>query len=197
MIRTVFPAFILLCMLTGCAVSVPPLHQYLLVQPELDKTSLKQGDKVPALAIKRIKVAPFLAGSGIVMQTSTHEINVAGQHRWAAPLERQLRRGLSSVLKKRLGEVAVFHQAPPKNVSRLSVSVYEFQGTHTGNAFVSGTWRLLNADGKIVARHGFRVEESLQADGYDALVRALSRAWQSVSTRIADRIEPLVSDTSR
>lgn len=186
-----------LLLMTGCAAQVEPPRQYLLDYPALGSGALVAADEAPALLIDRVRVADFLDVSGIVFQTADNEIAAAGQHRWGEPLERQLRRSLYAMLASRLGEVAVFEQPPlPEGRTlRLSISLDAFQGHYDGNAVIAGTWQLTGGEGKLLARRRFRAEPPLPADGYSALVRALSNGWREIAAGIATEVGPLtVSD---
>lgn len=181
-------------MLAGCAAQVTPSRQYLLDYPALGDITLASDDRAPALLLDQVGVAPFLDASGIVLQTADNRISVAGQNRWAEPIERQLRRSLYAVLVKRLDNVAIFEHPPAAaEAARLSVSLDAFQGHYTGEAVIAGSWRLTGADGAILARQRFRMERSLPGDGYTPLVRTLSEGWHRVAARIAGDVKPLLA----
>lgn len=182
-------------LLAGCAAQTTPPRQYLLDRPTLGNATLTIDDESASLLIDEVDVAAFLDASGIVYQTADNEVTAASQHRWAEPVERQLRRTLYTVLAKRLNNVAVFERRPdtPANAARLSVSLDAFQGHYSGDAIIAGTWRLTSDNGDILARQRFRVERPLPEDGYTALVRTLSGGWQEIATNITDRIKPLLT----
>lgn len=176
-------------LLAGCATPVVPVSKYLLTYPKLPDATLASGAQAPALAIRAVDVAAFLDGSGIVLQTTDQQIAVASQHRWAEPLERQLRRSLYAVLLQRLGRVAVFEwPATVADAAGLFIALDAFQGRHTGDVVIAGSWRLTSEEGDILIRRRFHLVRPLSANGYDALVVALSNGWQTIATRIADHI---------
>lgn len=175
--------------LAGCAVHVTPPSQYLLSYPEVGNVALAGGANAQSLVIAAVDVAAFLDTSGIVLQTADHQISVASQHRWGEPLERQLRRSLYATLVKRLQQTAVFEwPAAIGSAASLKVAVDAFQGRSTGDVLITGSWRLANRAGKIIARRHFRISRPLPSDGYDALVTALSQGWRALTVRMAQQI---------
>lgn len=189
-------AILAIVILAGCATDpAAPPRRYLLDYPALGNATLLRDAQSPSLIIGQVAVAPFLSSNGIVYQTAENTISVASQHRWAEPIQRQLRRGLFTALVRRLDHAAVFVQPPGtrSSTARLSVSLHAFHGRYTGDAVVAGIWRLTGAQGSILIRRRFRLVRPLPADGYDALVHALSQTWQEIAAGIASRVEPLLA----
>lgn len=190
--------FLAAVLLAGCAASVTAPRHYLLNYPSLGDAALLSEGASASLLIEQVDVAPFLNSSGIVYQVAENKISIASQHRWAEPIERQLRRSLYTVLLGRLDSVAVFvhpgSARPP--TARLSVSLHAFHGRYTGDAVIAGTWWLTAAGGEILVRRRFRVVRPLPADGYDALVQTLSKGWQDIAAGIARYVESALTPDS-
>lgn len=187
--RFAMVAVVAAALVAGCAVRVPETHLYVLGTGSLAATDIDHKDAAPALVIGDIALPAYLAGSGLVYQTSANEVNVAVNHRWAEPLGQQLRRGLYVALVDRLPAAAVFAQprAAAQAPWRLRLSLTAFQGHYDGTALISGSWWLRDAAGDVRAGAHFRRRIALQNDGYPALVRALSRGWREVAEIIAQR----------
>lgn len=170
--------------LAACAASAPEPSRYLLDFPEPPTGRLLAPAPGPRLYVAEVRVADYLAGAGIVYQTDVSQVHPAGGHRWAEPLPAQLRRGLADVLATRLERLVLVPEAGA-GADRLEVYVDSFQGRFDGTARVAGQWRLHGPGGELLTGRRFRVEVPLEADGYPALVRALSAAWAEVAGDVA------------
>lgn len=180
-------------LLAACAASAPPPERYLLTLPEPAPGPLPAPETRLAVHVQDIRLADYLAGSGIVYQVDPGRVHAAARHRWADPLAAQLRRGLRDALAAGpSGVVPVFESRP--GVRRLAVRVDSFQGRFDGSARVAGEWRLRGPDGAFLAGRRFRVDVPLREDGYAALVRALSEAWEEVAAGIAAGIADVGRD---
>lgn len=183
------PAILLL--LAGCATTPPARTMFLLDQSEGASAATPQArtseDALPTLKLSRVTLAPFLTHQGIVYQTGPNRIAIADNNQWAAPLQDQITTRLYKSLDRHLAQVTVLH---PSRIAgqadfELAVNVETFQGRYDGNAVISGAWRLFDAQGQLVGRGVLTQNTPLNEDGYTALVRALSRGWQTISQSLA------------
>lgn len=167
----------------GCAGPATDAALYLLPVPTA-ATATAASDAAP-LVLEDVRLAAFLDGAGLVLQTSDVNLHAARNHRWAEALARQLQRNLRQGLQQQLGILVV--EAPGRAGSdslQLSVDVDAFHGERNGSARVAGRW-LLQQQGKVVASANFEQHVTLAADGYPALVRALGQGWSEVIDAIA------------
>ena len=180
-------------LLAACAASVPPPERYLLPLPAPGPGPLPAPDTRVAVHVQDVRLADYLAGSGIVYQVAPGRVHAAARHRWANPLAAQLRRGLrDAIAAGPSGVVPV--SGPGPGVHHLAVVVDSFQGRFDGTARAAGEWRLHGPDGALLVGHRFRVDVPLREDGYPALVRALSEAWEDVAAGIAAGIADVGRD---
>lgn len=73
-----------------------------------------------------------------------------------------------------------------KDVRWLSIYVTEFNGSKDGGAAISGHYSITM--GKRVITKSFRKRIPQQSDGYEALVRALSKGWKEFCEEFAQNI---------
>lgn len=178
-------AVIPLCLsLAACAASGPPPADYLLTFPEPPAGELHATEQASHLYVAEVRLSDYLAASGIVYQTDPNRVHAAARHRWAEPLQAQLRRGLQNVLAVRLDDTVVVPRTT-QAADRLEVFVDTFQGRFDGVARVAGEWRLHGPGGELLTGRRFRIDVPLSEDGYPALVRALSAAWVEVAEDVA------------
>lgn len=150
------------------------------VQPASQAVS--QGDH-HLLWIDQITLADFLSANGMVYQTSDVQYVIASNNLWASPLDQQLRNTLTTNLARALPGWIVASQPLGQEQSALSMNITGFHGRYDGKVIVSGEW-LLRQKGEIITRP-FRIELNQQADGYDAMVKTLAKAWQQEAQSIA------------
>lgn len=141
------------------------------------------------LWIEQVAVPDYLAGNGVVYQTSDVQFVIATSNLWASPLDQQLRNTLVSNLGSALPGWVVASQPLGNDQDILNVNVTGFHGRYDGKVIVSGEW-LLNHQGQLIKRP-FHLELKQQEDGYDAMVKTLAQAWQQEAQNMASQLTRL------
>jgi len=141
------------------------------------------------LWIEQVSVPDYLAGNGVVYQTSDVQYVIASNNLWASPLDQQLRTSLVANLSRNLPGWVVASQPLGSEQDTLNVTVTGFHGRYDGHVIVSGEW-LLNHQGTLIKRP-FHVEMTQPQDGYDAIVKVLGEAWAQQASNIAQEINRL------
>ncbi|MBT9433317.1 membrane integrity-associated transporter subunit PqiC [Candidatus Sodalis endolongispinus] len=139
----------------------------------------------PKLWVEQVSVADFLAGNGLVYQTSDVQYTTARSNLWASPLEQQLQQALVANLSAALPVTLVSTQpiGSRDDGSELTVTLTGFHGRYDGRAVVQGVW-LLTQNGRVI-RQPFDLALPQEKDGYDALVRTLAQGWDKVGQQVA------------
>lgn len=151
------------------------------------QSTTSQGNRL--LWVEQVSVPDYLAGNGVVYQTSDVQYVIANNNLWASPLDQQLRNTLVANLSARLPGWVVASQPLGTTQDTLNVTVTGFYGRYDGKVIVSGEW-LLNHNGQLIKRP-FHIEASQQKDGYDEMVKVLASAWSQEAAVIADEIKRL------
>ncbi|WP_253377901.1 membrane integrity-associated transporter subunit PqiC [unidentified bacterial endosymbiont] len=146
--------------------------------------TVSQGNRL--LWIEQVSVPDYLAGNGVVYQTSDVQYVIASNNLWASPLDQQLRNTLVANLGSQLPGWVVSSQPLGSDQDTLNVNVTGFHGRYDGVVVISGEW-LLNHQGQIVKRP-FHLEMKQQKDGYDEMVKVLAQGWKQESSTIASEI---------
>lgn len=143
----------------------------------------------PMLWVQQVTVPDYLAGNGVVYQTSDVQYVIASQNVWASPLDQQLQQTLVTNLSRALPGRLV--SATPLNDQHdtLTVNVTAFHGRYDGKAVISGEW-VLQHQGRLI-KQPFDLALPQQEDGYDALVRTLASGWQQQAQQIAQTLNRL------
>jgi uncharacterized lipoprotein YmbA len=150
-----------------------------LTEPTLEQ--LEQGGAEAGLyAIGRIQLSTYLSGAGLVYHLGDNQVHEARQHRWAEPLQGQLRRQLRQGLQQQLPQTRWLPFGGPQGQAtdfQLELQVDAFHITDDGDVRVAGQWQLHDHTQALVADGRFDEQRPLAADGYPAAVAALSSAW--------------------
>ncbi|MEG0954800.1 MAG: membrane integrity-associated transporter subunit PqiC [Citrobacter sp.] len=149
------------------------------------QSSANQGNRL--LWVEQVAVPDYLAGNGVVYQTSDVKYVIANSNLWASPLDQQLRNTLVANLSTQLPGWVVASQPLGSTQDTLNVTVTSFHGRYDGKVIVSGEW-LLNHQGQLIKRP-FHIEAMQTQDGYDEMVKVLASAWSQEATAIAQELK--------
>lgn len=172
--------------LTACS-STPETTWYQLpAAPKGAVISSQVSPSRPAIFVQHINVPDYLAGNGLVYQSSDVKYVIASNNLWASPLDQQLQQTLVANLNLALPGWVVSSTALGQTQDTLTVNVTAFQGRYDGHAVISGDW-VLDHQGAIT-RKAFSITLPQKEDGYDALVRTLAEGWNQAALDMANTI---------
>lgn len=176
---------IAICMLfvAGCSSPASQIHYYQLSAAPIN---VIQSKPLAAIAIAPVKVASYLNGSGLVVQQSAVELSIARQHLWADSLEQQLQRQLTEYITLTLPALPLVPINTPDALT-LQVEVDRFYATEQGLALLSGRYTV-TGHGELRTKP-FSYQVPLTANGYPAMVSALSEGWQQLLQDITTTLQ--------
>ncbi|MGA7510226.1 MAG: membrane integrity-associated transporter subunit PqiC [Erwinia billingiae] len=173
-------------MLSACS-SMPETTYYQLPAGGKATSTTRPADATrPAVFVQHVSVPDYLAGNGLVYQSSDVKYVIAANNLWASPLDQQLQQTLVVNLGEALPGWLVSSSQLGQQQDTLNVNVTGFQGRYDGHAVISGDW-VLEHQGQIIKR-SFALTLPQTEDGYDALVRTLAKGWQQEAGEIANAI---------
>jgi uncharacterized lipoprotein YmbA len=187
----------MMCLMSwGCA-SSPPTKFYLLSplsEGAPGKTG-SAGDPCLSVAIGPVQIPEYIDRPQIVTRISGDEIALAEFHRWAEPLQNNLKRLLADTLSGLLCTKAVVFY-PRKGVIpldyRVEMEVVRFDGSLGGKVSLDAWWTIRKGDGKeVLVTRRTALTEAVDGQGYPSLVAAQSRAARKLDVEIADAIKTL------
>lgn len=149
------------------------------------QSTASQGNRL--LWVEQVAVPDYLAGNGVVYQTSDVQYVIANNNLWASPLDQQLRNTLVANLSAQLPGWVVASQPLGSVQDTLNVTVTGFHGRYDGKVVVSGEW-LLNHQGRLIKRP-FHIEAVQTRDGYDEMVKVLATVWSQEAAAIAQELK--------
>ncbi|QKN82486.1 membrane integrity-associated transporter subunit PqiC [Scandinavium goeteborgense] len=178
----------LACLLSACSSSSDNKTYYQLPLPQAGVQSTASLGR-HLLWVEQVSIPDYLAGNGVVYQTSDVQYVIANNNLWASPLDQQLRTTLVANLSNQLPGWVVASQPLGSDQDTLNVNVSGFHGRYDGKVIVSGEW-LLNHQGQLIKRP-FHIEVKQQQDGYDEMVKTLAQAWSQEASAIAQSMNRL------
>ena len=190
------PRFVrVVLMLLGClgvsgCLSVSPLPKTYL----LSMASPPPPDTVTpvVVGVGPISIPAYLDRPPIVVRSAEGgEVALAGEHRWAEPLQDGIPRIIVGNLSAMIptDAVLIFPWRSSWTVQyRVTVDVLRFDGTLGGPVVLDARWRLLDGVGKELARRAVHFAEPSRDGTYGALVSAHDRVLASLSHAIATEI---------
>lgn len=180
---------LLAVLLTACSTSGDKKSYYQLPSPPQSTVAHSDAHGQHLLWVEQVTVPDYLAGNGVVYQTSDVQYVIATKNLWASPLDQQLRTTLVANLSNGLPGWVVASQPLGSDQDTLNVTVTGFHGRYDGRVIVSGEW-LVNHRGQLIKRP-FHIELRQQQDGYDEMVKMLAVAWQQEAASIASELKRL------
>nr|WP_024967647.1 membrane integrity-associated transporter subunit PqiC [Pantoea sp. IMH] len=172
---------------SGCSSTIDT-HYYQLPSASTATTASSGGFDAsrPAVWVEHVSVPDYLAGNGVVYQSSDVQYVIAANNLWASPLDQQLQQTLVANLSEALPGWLVSGMPLGDQQQKLNVNVTQFHGRYDGQVVIAGDW-VLEHDGKIIKRP-FSLTLPQNEDGYGALVRTLAKGWQQEAGNMAQII---------
>lgn len=181
----------LMVLFAGCAGGgAPETYEYLLRSEQ--SPAQRAALETPRIVIGRVSIAPYLDQLGIVLERAPGQVHAARHHLWAEPLDQGLRHYLRQAMSNEMGvDVSIDATGRRAWDYLLDVHFEEFHGSEDGSVRmgVEYTWSTSAAAGTM-HRSIFTATESLQGDGYAAMVEAhealLARLVQAMAADVPE-----------
>ena len=175
---------IMLTLFAGCATS--PASKFYTLSP-VQVVEQSSGTNPVMIAIDPVTVPELVDRSQIVTTLDANRVSIDEFARWAEPLKSQIPRVLAADLAQFVpgAIVSTYPQRVDDNAYRISVDVQTFDSSTSGTVMLAVIWsvRPPKRGDKVSGRSV--VHEAAGGPGYDALVKAHSRALASVANDIA------------
>jgi uncharacterized lipoprotein YmbA len=175
---------IVLTLFAGCTTS--PASKFYTLSP-VQVVEQSSGTNPVMIAIDPVTVPELVDRSQIVTTLDANRVSIDEFARWAEPLKSQIPRVLAADLVQFIpgAIVSTYPQRVDDNAYRISVDVQAFDSSTNGTVTMAVIWSVRPPKrGEKVSGRSV-VHEAAGGPGYDALVRAHSRALASVANDIA------------
>lgn len=189
---------LLVCLITvwGCA-NTQPTHFYLLraIQVPENSSMVETTHSDISLGLGPISIPKYLERPQIVTRVSTHEINLAEFHKWAAPLKENVSRVLEEHLSAILATEGIVPYPWNRSKSpeyQLSLDIIQLDGIKNQEAILKVRWALAREEGReVFYQKTSQFSEIIQGSEYEGVVEAMSRMFSTFSQEIADAMNAL------
>ncbi len=176
--------------MVGCAIGGPtPPSRFYLLAP-LEASADAAGG--PSLGLGPIRLAQYLDRPQIVTRRGTHLLALAEFDRWGEPLDESISRVLAANLSAllRTSRVQRHPWRDGRGIElRVELDVRRFDGPLRGPVELVVHWRASRRDSRVARISHY--SEPLEAEGYEALAAAMSRALRTLSWDIASAVAAL------
>lgn len=189
---------LLLVALGGCA-SSPPSDFYLLTP--MAGTEARSSISAPSaplsLVVGPVKIPEYLNRAQIVTRAGPNRLDVNEFNRWGGSFTPNLSRVMAQNLSFILGTDDVFVFPADDAIDpryRVILSFTRFDGTLGESVVLDSRWIITGSQRrKQLATGRSAVREATQGSDYDAYVAAQSRALETLSQEIAEKIKQLLA----
>jgi len=168
----------------GCSSKeIPDTHLYLLRAD----SEFSGADSNLLVGLSTVDVPAYLKRSELILQVGPQELRPARYHRWAEPLDENVRRYLRDRLSTALGtNVEMNARLRERWDVQIDVAIEELHGTLDGSALLGASYAIVRpARPEQVQRGRVRLAQSQTRDGYAGLVDAQSELLDGLAHRIA------------
>lgn len=188
-----FLVIMVLLNISAC-VNTQSTHFYLLraMDPVDHSLSLEHKNEGISMGLGPVSLPKYLDRPQIVTRISSHEIDLAEFHNWAAPLKENVSQVLEENLSYLLDTQRIV--AYPWNRSKsptyqLSLDIMQLDGTKNQEAVLKVRWTFAKEEGKkILHQKTSQYIEVPRGPSYEDLVEAMSRILASFSQEIAEAL---------
>lgn len=174
--------------LIGCSSNEPSKNYFQLTSNLTNKPSHTMKKTNHFIWIETIDVASFLNTPGIVLQTENIKYTTATQNLWVSALSQQLADRLMQDMTLFLPNYLVSNKSITTPTYTVKLFIDGFHGSYTGDAIIKGRWVVTDSKNSIQTKT-FDRHVPLTDNGYDALVKALSKGWQDEEQDFAKSIK--------
>jgi uncharacterized lipoprotein YmbA len=179
----------LVTLVAGCG-SSPPSRFYTLIAANIPATTPSN----LSLLVGPVSVPAVVDRPEIVVSVGPNQVRLEEFNRWAAPLQNSIARVVADNLAALLGtsRVSLFTQATITDADyRTIVDVLSFESSPGEATTLDALWSVRRMkDGKVETGRT-TAREAVQANNYDALAAAHSRALARLSQDIASAVRSL------
>lgn len=175
-----------LLLVTGCG-SSPKRNFYALPTPPPARESGGAPAR-PVVEIGALTLPELVDRAQIVARQSDTRLEISDAHRWAEPLKSAIATTLAAYLSRELGGAPVYVQGQSTAREpdlRLSLDMLRFESVLHEAALVEAVWMLRRKEEDRPIRGRSVVRETVQGEGYEALVAAHGRALSRLAHEIA------------
>ena len=173
---------------SACTTTIPSTQQYLLRSDAPIQSTVPSESPVTGIGI--IRVAHYIDGLGLALETSGGAVRIARDYQWAEPLEDSLRIFFARELSAETGQsIRIKRNSGIDWKKRIDIRIDELHGTEKGEAQLVAHWEIFDIEHQlIISENEFFQTVALESNGYAALVAAHKKLLRALSSVIAETL---------
>ncbi len=186
---TLLLAFVMLALLSGCALRSPPTQLYALYQ---GRTPPPEQQRALSLGVGPIELPNILERPQIVTRRTDNQVEFSELHQWAGRLEEDIGHALAARLMARLGTRRVYTYPWPGRLHpdyQIRVRFSRFDGSLGGALWLDAQWEILPREKE---KHVWidRIHRQIPVEGgdYADYVHAMHQAIEQLADQVAQRL---------
>lgn len=146
------------------------------------------------IELGQVGIPSEVAKPQLVVASQPGQVQIKETHRWAGPLDEQIRTALSQRLSRDLGAIDIYGtpRASGASVYRITVKVGQFESALDRRASIDAVWTVRRTPGDALMTCRTIASVAVGA-GYDALVLGHRQAIDRLATDIAQAVRTLQS----
>ena len=191
--------YLILFVLTGCGVTSPPSHFYVLspmAEMATEQKKITDSDSI-SISIGPVSLPKYLKKQQIVTRSGSNELQLAEFDRWAGKIEEDIGRVIAENLAYLLSTDRVLSYPAIEAVEAdytIAIDISRFDGNLEGNVELIARWAIFDVEGKVAkGLTATRIIEPLQGNTYADMVAAQSRALGALSRELGDAFKHLMA----
>ena len=191
--------YLILFVLTGCGVTSPPSHFYVLspmAEMATEQKKITDSDSI-SISIGPVSLPKYLKKQQIVTRSGSNELQLAEFDRWAGKIEEDIGRVIAENLAYLLSTDRVLSYPAIEAVEAdytIAMDISRFDGNLEGNVELIARWAIFDVEGKVAkGLTATRIIEPVQGNTYADMVAAQSRALGALSRELGDAFKHLMA----
>jgi uncharacterized lipoprotein YmbA len=148
----------------------------------------RTGESSLSIGVSSVTLPGYIDRSELVFQNGPNEFQIPPNVSWAGSLRDNVAAVLARDLQQALGAREVLTMPWPSGASphrRVALDIRQFHGISGSEAILEVSWRIENENGATLSRNSGTFHESINGDGYAAVVAAESRLLVQCAAAIA------------
>jgi len=192
-----------LLLLTACSQSLNAPVAYYQFEQTIKPMARISDTTQSQLRINTVTLRGALNNRGIAMKLDNNQISAANYHLWSEAPDIMLTASAHQSLFSELSNWMVVKGLPvitdtdQQSFYEIEYEIHHFYGDTSGNADISGLWRLYHTQfetGRTLKEiHYFSEVTPLLDDDYEGLVATLEQTWQTINLQVANQLRTITT----
>ncbi|GAA0367381.1 membrane integrity-associated transporter subunit PqiC [Bowmanella denitrificans] len=183
-----FLSLSIVLLISACS-SAPPAIQYYLLAPPAAPT-IQSDNQSKTMRLSLLPLPDYLQQDGLVMRTTTGQLQVSRQHLWAQSLQRSMPMTLADALNAK-GKTRFITSAEPQvkmTEDELRIQIRHLLIDQQQGVVLQARYWHLDGNGQVKDQQDFFASAPLEADGYPHAVAQMHGLLEKLAQHILQQL---------